>query len=74
MTPEKLYKRYKEEFCYMCTKDNECNITITNFNGVIEARCTGYKQNDYCMQHKCKGCKYEEKCFGGGNDGREQNR
>ena len=70
MTPEKLFKRYKDEFCHMCTKENECNITIVNCKGTIEAKCTGYKQNDFCMKHKCNGCQYEEKCFGGGNNGK----
>lgn len=70
MTPEQLFKRYKNEFCHKCTKENECNITIAINEKTAEVKCTGFKQNDYCMKHKCNGCQYEEKCFGGGNDGK----
>ena len=63
MTPEKLYKRYIDEFCHTCTKENECHISITRYNGITRAQCNGYKQSEYCMQRKCNGCKHEEKCF-----------
>lgn len=75
MTPERLFEKYKNEFCHMCTKENECNITVTTYKGIVEAKCTGYKQLDYCMQHRCNGCKKYTECFGGGNDGtRTKNR
>lgn len=70
-TPRELFARYVKEICPTCDKVGDCDIRITNYNGVITAKCKEFNQIDYCMKHKCNTCKNYKKCFGGGNNGKQ---